>query len=144
VVNTHRIAEINELRSQNHIYNKRLLESEENGRHAAELVVSYLKLLAGELPKHAMDNECPPWSRTAVSCGPSSKFRNRAYFWEVQRVAARLSMKPHEFARKADYCIDDRNKVAHFLADKDWRKNCADTVQFIDRYPDVKTSSSTV
>ena len=138
VVNTYRIAEANELISQNHIYKKRVSVSEEKARRAAEYAVSYLKLLAGELPKHAMDNVVGSSSHTATHSAPSSRFRNRAHYREVRRVAARLSMKPHEFARKADHCIDVRNEVAHFLVDKDWRKHCAGAVQFINLYPDVK------
>jgi hypothetical protein len=112
VVNTHRIAEANELISQKHIYKKRVSVSEEKARHAAELAVSHLKLLAGELLKHAMDRVDPSSSYKPPHSGPSSKFTNRAHFSEVQKVAARLSMKPRAFARKADRCIDYRNKVA--------------------------------
>ena len=137
IVRTDLLEETKEYRSQMQIFNERVSASDEMARRSAMFAINGLKLVAGELVKHAVDNVCPPPPQPHIG-QPSKRFTNRVHYKEVRKVAARLSMKPHQFARKADLCIDGRNEVAHFLADKDWRKHCAEAVHFINQYPDVK------
>ena len=131
IVRTDLLEETKEYRSQMQIFNERVSASDEMARPI------WLKLVAGELVKHAMDNVCPPPPQHHIG-QPSTRFRNRVHHKKVQNVAKRLSITPPEFAGKADLCIDGRNEVAHFLVDKDWRKHCAEVVHFINQYPEVK------
>ena len=137
IVRTDLLEETKEYRSQMQIFNKRVSASDEMARQSAMFAINWLKLVAGELVKHAVDNVCPPPPQHHIG-QPSTRFRNRVHHKKVQNVAKRLSITPPEFAGKADLCIDGRNEVSHFLVDKDWRKHCAEAVHFISQNPEVK------
>ena len=142
MINTGRIAEFNEVWTQNQLFKQQVSDNEEEARQARRMVISHLKVLAGELLKHAMDNVCSTSSHMTSQRGkPSRRFTSKVHYREIRKVAKRFSIRSREFARVADRCIDARNKVAHCHA-VDWRRSSAlpDAVKFINRYPDVKNA----
>jgi hypothetical protein len=131
VVNTHRIAEANELITQNHIYKRRVSDLQQTA--VAQMpVVLFLKLLAGELLKHAM-------FPTPSYQSQSFKFQNNAELPRVKDVARKLSMSAQDFTELADRCADTRNEAAHFVLNENWRKNCSKALLLVKQCPNLET-----
>lgn len=128
------LEETKQLRSLKQIFNMRVSMLQEDLQFAKNMVISSLKILSGEFLKHAV---FPASSHKSQS----SKFQKQVGTKKIQKFSNLLSIKPREFVRKADRCLDARNEVAHFVLDKDWRKHCSEAVRFISRYPDLKNSS---
>ena len=80
VINTGRIAKFNEVRTQNQLFKQRVSDNEEEARQARQMVISHLKVLAGELLKHSMDNVSTTLSHmTSQRDQPSRRFTSKVH-----------------------------------------------------------------